>query len=137
MNSRHFLISGLFLIAACTTASRRPESAECRQTDCVAMGERQQVFAEFTVTPVEVLEDSRCPIEVECVWAGRVRLKTRIDIGHESLEMELDSSEPLRINGGFLSVAEVAPKAPTQSTPIKPEDYRFAFTFAPDVMETH
>ena len=135
MTSRLFLIPGLILLAACTTAAERPDPPGCRTVECVAIGESQQVLADFTVTPIAVLEDSRCPIEAECVWAGRIRLMARLDVGHESIEMELDSSKPLRINGGFLSVAEVAPDASFQWSPIETGDYRFGFTFAPDVME--
>ena len=28
---------------------------------------------EITVRPVELLEDSRCPAQVQCIWAGQVR----------------------------------------------------------------
>src|SRR3546814_10221521 len=28
-----------------------------------------------SVQPVEVVEDSRCPMNARCVWAGRVRVK--------------------------------------------------------------
>jgi len=136
MLSRLSLASALFVTAACTTAAERTEIPGCRAVDCVAIGEAQRVFTDFSVTPLAVLEDSRCPIEADCVWAGRVRVEAQLDLGHERITIELASSEPLRINGGFLSLAEVAPDASTQWDPLRPEDYRFGFAFAPDVMET-
>ena len=30
------------------------------------------------VTPLVVLEDSRCPRDVACVWEGRIRLSVRV-----------------------------------------------------------
>ena len=103
--------------------------------ECVSIDEAQQVWEGLVVTPLEVLEDSRCPIEADCVWEGRVRLSAQLDMGHESISVTLDSGEPLRINGGFLSVAEIAPDMSTAWAPIQAEDYRFAFKFAPDIME--
>ncbi len=137
MISRLLLVPGLILLAACTTASEPREVPGCRTMECVATGEGQRLSADFSVTPLEVLEDSRCPIEAECVWAGRVRLKAQLDMGHESITVELSSGEPLRINGGMLNIAEIAPDMSSEWSPLEQGDYRFGFTFAPDIMETH
>ena len=102
--------------------------------ECVGIGEPFHT-ANITVTPLEVLEDSRCPIEADCVWEGRVRLKTQLDLGHETIFVTLDSSNPLRINGGFLSIGEVAPDMSNAWSPLRPEDYHFGFSFAPDIMQ--
>lgn len=125
----------LLLLPACSTAADSPDVPGCRVMECVAIGGVQQVWDGLTVTPLEILEDSRCPIEDECVWAGRVRLKAQLDMGHESISVTLDSSEPLRINGGFLSIAEIAPDMSSAWSPIQPEDYQFGFKFAPDILE--
>lgn len=47
---------------------------------------------EFTVRFVEVVEDSRCPKGVDCVWAGmaRVRLELSVNRG-ETQEVVLDT----------------------------------------------
>src|SRR3546814_10853741 len=42
-------------------------AAGCHTTKCVALGERQQVWRDLAVTPLEVIEDSRCPKDVQCV----------------------------------------------------------------------
>lgn len=137
MISRLLLVPGLIFAAACTTANESPEKPGCRRMDCVAMGEPQVLSAEFAVTPLKILEDSRCPIEAECVWAGRVRMKARLDLGHESTTVEISSDEPLHINGGMLSIAEIAPDMSSEWSPLEPSDYRFGFIFAPDIMDPH
>jgi hypothetical protein len=43
----------------------------------VRLGETAMV-SPARVTPIEVLEDSRCPAGVQCVWAGRVRIAARV-----------------------------------------------------------
>jgi len=124
------------MLSGCVTPE--PEIPGCRSKECVAIGSPQDIGlqpGDLIITPLEVLEDSRCPIEAECIWAGRVRVKSKLQLGHELIDVELSTEKPLRINGGMLSIAEVAPEASTQRSPIPKEAYRFGFTFAPDIME--
>lgn len=137
MQSHLSPICVILALAACTTATGQAEAPACRTVECVAIGQGQQLARGLTVTPLEVLEDSRCPVEADCVWEGRVRIRAQFDLGHESFEAQLDSSAPLRIHGGFLSIAEIAPDMSRARMPIPPQDYRFGFSFAPDMMTEH
>ena len=51
----------------------------------------------YRVTPVSVLEDTRCPARVTCVWAGQVRLSVRVVAirGGERFNGEMTSLRPL------------------------------------------
>ncbi|PZO55160.1 MAG: hypothetical protein DCF16_03825 [Alphaproteobacteria bacterium] len=79
----------------------------------------------LTVTPLEVLEDSRCPANVDCVWAGQVRLRVNIS----GAEAELISDQPLTTPSGAVVLAVVRPypfqEWPEEELPIPP--YRFGF----------
>jgi len=82
------------------------------------------------VTPLAVHEDSRCPAKVQCVWAGRVRIGARIDLGSGSRVQELILGTPAPVADGTLELVEVRPgKMATDAPPILPRDYRFAFRF--------
>jgi len=82
------------------------------------------------VTPLAVLEDSRCPMDARCVWAGRVRLSARIDLGAGSQLRELTQGEPLQVADGTLELVEVQPDKPAANqVPLKPSNYRFGFRF--------
>ncbi len=55
----------------------------------VPIGEAVQ-FENATVKFIKVLEDSRCPKEVTCIWAGQARLLVEVsEKGKDSKEMEL------------------------------------------------
>ena len=55
----------------------------------LALGETVQ-FENATVKFIKVLEDSRCPKEVTCIWAGQARLLVEVtEKGKDSKEMEL------------------------------------------------
>ena len=54
-------------------------------------------LGEVGVRPVAVAEDSRCPHDVECVWAGRLRL--RVSISGVAGEPELILARPSHCRG--------------------------------------
>ncbi len=81
------------------------------------------------VTPLQVLEDSRCPMEAKCIWAGRVRLSVRVATGAGSSIQELSSDKPLQVADGQLVLQGVMPPRSTQRT-LAPSDYRFTLKFS-------
>lgn len=81
------------------------------------------------VTVLKMLEDSRCPMEARCVWAGRVRLSVRIELGSGTSVRELSSEKPLPVADGQLELLGTMPPTSTQRT-IAPGDYRFALKFS-------
>lgn len=82
------------------------------------------------VKPLAVLEDSRCPMNARCVWAGRVRIRVRIDLGSGSQVRELTQGEPVQVADGSLELVEVQPDRPMTNEPnLAPADYRFGFRF--------
>lgn len=80
------------------------------------------------VTPLKVIEDSRCPMNARCVWAGRVVLHVRVQGGAWQREIDLTLGEPVQVADGGLTLVSVTPERRTDIT-VKPGDYRFAFTF--------
>lgn len=112
-------------LAACTTAPAPPQDGIAR----AALDEK--VFVDGPhVTPLAVLEDSRCPINARCVWAGQVRLSIRVHLGSGDRDMEITSGKPLPVADGTLELVEVEPKPMAgEGKAIRPADYRFGFRF--------
>ncbi len=84
----------------------------------------------YRVTPVSVLEDSRCPAMVTCVWSGQVRLSVRIVAlrGGERFAGEMTSMRPLQLRRGELRLRTIAP-ANTKAGNPRPAQYHFGFQF--------
>lgn len=110
---------------ACATAPLEPEGGIAR----AALNQRVYVDGPY-VTPLKVLEDSRCPMNARCVWAGRVRLSVRIDLGSRSETREIASDAPIRVADGYLTLAEVQPDRMADDQAGSPRPYHFGFTFA-------
>jgi hypothetical protein len=80
------------------------------------------------VKPLALLEDSRCPVNALCVWAGRVRIKARIATRSRAVVREMESGKPITVFGGQLTLDAVTPgRDPTRPPRAA---YRFSFTFA-------
>ena len=111
------------LLAGCVTVPTNEDgSVTARLGQTVRVGGPR-------VTPLQVLEDSRCPMEARCVWAGRVRLSVRVASGAGSSVREIASDKPLQVADGQLELSNVMPPRSTQH-PIKLSDYRFSFRFS-------
>jgi hypothetical protein len=122
---RTILIAALAL-AGCATgpgdAARRPGAAAA-----IAYGGLDQNIrvGGLTVRPLAVTEDSRCPTNVVCVWAGRVVLRLRVS--GMAGEQVISSIAPLALpGGGALELASVAP-ARIAGRLGTPAPYRFGF----------
>ncbi len=109
------------MLGACATVPANADSVRLGQTATVGP---------LRVTPIRVLEDSRCPMEARCIWAGRLRLEVRVShAGHRGIH-ELATDKPLAIAGDHLELAGVMPPTSTQRK-IGPRDYRFTLRFGP------
>lgn len=80
------------------------------------------------VTPLKLIEDSRCPMNARCIWAGRVVLRAKVQGGAWQREIDLTLGEPVQVADGGLTLVSVTPERRTDK-PVTSGDYRFAFTF--------
>lgn len=73
----------------------------------IALGETISLHG-TQITFSEVLEDSRCPREVQCVWAGRARVKITIAMdGEDASSRELIFGTKREGESSNYSVSEV------------------------------
>jgi len=112
----------LLLVEELVTGARGP----VRQDGQAMLGQPTRV-GQLVVTPMKVVEDSRCPVNARCVWAGRAIVSTRIDgTGwRETTNMEL--GRPYNTHGIAIQLNSVEPgKMAGQETP--PPAYVFGYT---------
>lgn len=66
------LLAGIMMVilaAACTPSAELPGEVVLKPGETAS-----DASGSITVTFVEVLEDSRCPADAVCVWAGQVKV---------------------------------------------------------------
>ncbi|GEM_PF-1894821 len=80
------------------------------------------------VTPLALLEDSRCAEGTQCVWAGRLRARVRVDLGSGPREMEMTLGQPVQVADGQLDLLDALPH-PVGGKKPAPLAYQFGFRF--------
>ena len=86
------------------------------------------------ITFIEVLEDSRCPADVMCIWAGQVNVLIEVAYGteiqqytltgHTLLEGDVNS---ITVGEHTITLVQVDPY-PLASQPTEPADYQVTLT---------
>lgn len=113
------MISGCMVVPAPTSTPPQPQGYAVPFDVAVQVGE-------LVVTPKRLVEDSRCPMNARCVWAGRVVVTTRIQGPGFSEKADLTLGEPFGTHGKMLALVGARPEKTTQAE-IAPRDYRFAY----------
>lgn len=128
MTRHHSLVALLLtvtLVACRSAGAPEPRAASLNQEIQLAPRE-QAVFPQqgLNVEFVRVVEDTRCPTDVTCVWAGevKVQLATRINAA-EPVQHEITAEQPATIGGFRVVVVRVQPER-ISTRQIAPEEYR-------------
>lgn len=140
---RAFLISAL-LLAGCASApaAEPPPAANLPQHIREDLAQRDAALAEagvvvarinqsadlgqgLIVRPLEVVEDSRCPQNARCVWAGRLRLRVAVEgVGEREIIL---SEEAVQTPRGAFELVAVSPGPWTDWPEGAMPPYRFGF----------
>ncbi|MFM7349425.1 MAG: hypothetical protein ACKO01_08035 [Erythrobacter sp.] len=126
------LLAPALLAAALGGCAIIPNAAPPRTTalapgSAVALGQSVRVGS-VIATPLAVVEDSRCPINARCVWAGRLVVKTRIDGDTWGEAAQLALGEPYTTHGTTLALVSGEPGRVAGEGKETPKDaYRFTY----------
>ena len=118
-------ISFATVVAACSPAIPHPEAPKpAAPGSFVSSLSQATQLGSRTVTPLAIVEDSRCPANANCVWAGRVRLRVAVRDGLDTDSGEVSFGEPLALTrGGWLHLLAVCPNR-IAAAAIPSADYR-------------
>jgi len=83
-----------------------------------------------SITPIELISDSRCPVDVQCVWAGTVDIKVKIESGTSVQESRISLGSSVKFLNVGVELKNVLPQ-PYVRVSIKPENYYFEFNVVP------
>ena len=122
------LLAGIMMVilaAACTLSAELPGEVVLKPGETAS-----HASGSITVTFVEVREDSRCPADAVCVWAGQVKVLLEVAYGTETQQYTLTLDTLLEgdvnsvsIGGVTITLVQVDPY-PLASQPADPADYR-------------
>ncbi len=110
------------MLAGCATMGSASE--ETGPHEATVRFDETAHIGRLLVTPLDMVEDSRCPQGVACIWAGRVRLKVALVESGQRSEPVLTMNEPLMTSGGALILTATRPY-PSATAKYAKSAYRF------------
>ena len=123
-------------LAACSSSTSTGTDAKAQTSQTVTQREIGRAFdikigetigvGDLRLTFRSVEGDSRCPIDVVCVWAGDAEIALKIEQGSQAAVAALHTMlEPKKTewNGYTISFVSIAPSR-NAATAIDPKDYR-------------
>jgi hypothetical protein len=104
------LLALALLAAACSHAPTAP-SAPIGTPFKIGVGQTVRLQSGLELGFDEVLEDSRCPADAVCVWAGTAKLKAWLSVNGSRRDIELKTfpREALAIDGFTIDVQALEP----------------------------
>lgn len=106
----------------------RCEFADCPSASTGNSAKIDQVvlIGDIYITPLSVVSDSRCPIDVQCIQAGTVTILARLNLGTIVEEKEITLNEETIFEGKKVSLVSVKP-ATNSKKQIEQSQYEFEF----------
>ena len=124
-------MSGIFSTLAAGLAATFTMAAAT--VSAVALGETQQLAPDIAITPLAVVEDSRCPPDVMCIQAGRLVVEAELRHGADTSRLILALGEQMRVKGGMLTFAYATPPAPARGgSSDETPPLRLGYSYTPD-----
>lgn len=78
------------------------------------------------ITPLQVISDSRCPVDAQCIWAGEILIKVKLEKGEIIKEVELKKGDSVVFEKNNVTFVSVTPENKTTLS-ISQKDYKFTF----------
>ena len=110
-------------LGACATL---PAAAPVRDDGFARLGEATRVGT-LVVTPRSVVEDSRCPINARCIWAGRAVVRAQIDGAGWRETLNLTLGDRITTHGTTLGLTSVEPGKMAGAQPTLSQPMLFGF----------
>lgn len=111
-----------------TPVTPTPAGSTQSGSGTLALGQ-SSVVGGATLKPISIVEDSRCPVGVQCIQAGTVRVSMTVTANGGSTTQTFGLGKPLIARGERITLTSVTPAKST--TAAASADYRFTFSVAP------
>jgi hypothetical protein len=125
MSKQKMILIGMLPLVGCASVATPPNRPNAK------IGQAALIDG-VVVRPIRVVEDSRCPSDVRCIWEGRLRIEAVIQFrgASEELRREMTLGKAVSLPQGALSLSEAAPDV-LAGKARAPSDYRFTFELTP------
>lgn len=119
-----------------TTTTTQPKPSNTRAYGNVTLARMERgVFKDIAITPTSLLGDSRCPIKVQCIQAGNVKVALSVTTGGKTSVVNIATGETVNQDGFVITFITTIPAKVADMQPAD-VDYRFTFSVTPETIAT-
>ncbi|MDP2705335.1 MAG: hypothetical protein U1D31_00170 [Patescibacteria group bacterium] len=120
------LVAAFVILKAFNFRTENPPKTDTVKTE-LKTGLNQKVDGwKISITPISIIEDSRCPVDVTCIQAGTTRVLAKITVETGEKEYVLPLDVPVSVDSRMVTLIRVTP-APRSQYQILATEYRFTF----------
>lgn len=105
-------------------------SAQISESVTLRAGEQKTApKSKVRIKFISVTEDSRCPVGVDCVWAGNAKVKVKISSGRQSKVFEFNTTMGPKgdiLDGWSIMIDTLSPEPKADRKP-NPKSYKAKF----------
>lgn len=133
---RLLALIALPVLCACAPALATPAAPQAPDSQQIVLAPKESARIDGTslsITLEEVVDDSRCPTDVTCVWAGDVAVHIRVDDGKAPAHvatLRLNTGEKETVHGDRRITLTAVNPYPESTRKIDPASYRATFSVA-------
>ena len=103
-----------------------PVSGELTVSLETQLGSSVSAFG-VTIMPLQIIEDSRCPVDVTCIQEGTVRVRARVVSGTGESDTVFKLGYPVTTEAEQVELVYVQPEPHSSRPLIAPSEYRLWF----------
>ncbi|MGB7202120.1 MAG: hypothetical protein WBD16_07615 [Pyrinomonadaceae bacterium] len=104
--------------------------AQTKETFTLKVGKQKTAKkSRLKIKFLSVTEDSRCPVGVDCIWAGNAKVKVQITGTHRSQIFEFNTNLGPKgdiFDGWAITIGNLTPY-PHADKPLNPKSYKVKF----------
>ena len=87
-----------------------------------------------SITPLKVIEDSRCASDVACIWMGIIRISINLEVDSKAVETQIGLGETITYGNKRITFESASPE-PNSKTQIPLANYVFSFDIKNGIVE--
>ena len=129
MRSLIVILSAALIFGSATVISAKPHRHTNRHQEVEVQIAHERVVHGIKLKVVDLVDDSRCPKDVTCVWAGNARIKIQLIKNGKKNEVELNTGrgqQSVKFEGYEMTLSKLTPE-PASNIRIRKDGYVATF----------
>jgi len=88
---------------------------------------------DISITPIKIVQDSRCPPDVTCIQAGTIKLAVNLTRDTSEKSVELTLNDRISFEGTSITFTKATGPSPVKENSVRDTEYQYTFEVIKDI----